>query len=127
MTTAVSKQTTPEKADELKRVNHHRPYYEVINHGHAYDVNVFLPGVPQDKASITLEKNMLIVEASRPEHWAENWQATHREISIGDYRLQLELNTPVDESKVTATAKDGILTIHLPVTEEAKPRQISIQ
>ena len=104
-----------------------RPYYEVAQVESAYEVKVYLPGVAHKDASITLDKNSLSVEAERNAHGENHGQFVHREIPDAAYRLQLELNVPVDADKINASSKDGILTIHLPVAEEAKPKKIAIQ
>ena len=110
-----------------RRQDYIRPYYEVEGNEHAYEVRVFLPGVPRDQATITLEKNTLVVEANRRTHWKEAWRSIHREIPTADYRLRLQLNVMVDEAGIKAASRDGILTIKLPVAEEAKPRSIKVQ
>ncbi|MFP4540835.1 MAG: Hsp20/alpha crystallin family protein [Opitutales bacterium] len=111
---------------EARRQEFIRPYYEVEGDEHAYEVRVFLPGVPREQANITLEKDTLTVEASRVPHAAEGWRPQHREIATADYRLRLQLNLRVDEANIAASSQDGVLTIKLPVAEEAKPRSIAI-
>lgn len=125
MSTEISKQTsTPTTA---RRQEYLRPHYTVGGTDQAYEVDVFLPGVARDQASITLENNTLLVEAHRTPHAAEGWRPIHQEIPTADYRLRLQLNVRVDENQITANSHDGVLKILLPVAEEAKPRSIQIQ
>lgn len=116
--------TTPATA---RRQEYVRPHYEVSGDEHASEVRVYLPGVPRDQATITLERDTLVVEAQRRSHAKDTWRPLHREIPAADYRLRLQLNLRVDEAGITASSRDGILTIKLPVAEEAKPRSIQIQ
>lgn len=104
-----------------------RPAYEVQQHEEAYEIRVSLPGVPKDRATVTLEKGTLTVEGTRRNHAAEQWRPVHREIPTADYRLRLSLNLRVDEEKIAAESKDGVLIIRLPVADAAKPRSIQIQ
>lgn len=112
---------------QTRRQEYIRPHYEVRKGDAAYEVDVYLPGVPSKQANVTLEKNTLHVTGHRASHAQENWRTTHRELPTADYRLQLELNMQVDEDKIKAGSKNGILTITLPVAEEAKPRTIEIK
>jgi HSP20 family protein len=123
---AKNKMTPPTPAT-ARRQDYVRPHYEVRGNEQAYEVRVYLPGVPREQASITLEKNTLVVEASRQPHWEEGWRPIHRELPVADYRLRLQLNLHVDEGGISASTRDGILTIKLPVAEEAKPRSIKVQ
>ncbi len=124
MSTTVQK--TANQPATARRQEYLRPYYEVSGNGEGSDVRVFLPGVPKDGTSITLEKDTLVIEGNRRKHWNDAWRPVHREIPDADYRLRLQLNMAVNESGITATHRDGILTVHLPVAEEAKPRTIAI-
>lgn len=125
MNTELSKQSSA--SPDLRRQEYVRPYYEVNSSESAFEVKVYLPGVARDQASITLEKDNLMVEAYRSAHWTEGSRVVHREIPTADYRLNLQLNIAVDENQISAESKNGVLTIHLPVAEEAKPRQIRIK
>jgi len=125
MNTEVSKKE--EGAAQVRRQDYIQPYYQVETNDSAFDVRVYLPGVARDQATVSLDKDTLIVEAHRTRHWDERSRVVHREIPTADYRLHLQLNVHIDENKISATSKDGVLTIHLPVAEEAKPRTIAIQ
>jgi HSP20 family protein len=125
MNTEISKQEAP--LSKVRQQRYIRPYYEIDDLEHAYEVKVHLPGVGRDKASVTLDKDTLVVEADRTPHWNESLRAIHREIPDADYRLRLQLNVLVDGGKISAKSKDGILTIYLPVSDEAKPRTISVK
>ncbi|MEM7791562.1 MAG: Hsp20/alpha crystallin family protein [Verrucomicrobiota bacterium] len=102
------------------------PRYNVMQKENAYQVRVYLPGVSNRDASITLENGMLVVEAKRPRHWDEKWRELHREIPDTDYRLALKLNLRIEEDSIRADSQNGVLTINLPVAEEARARKIKI-
>lgn len=104
-----------------------RPAYEVINGDHAYEVRVALPGVAKADATVTLEDGVLTVEGRRRSVAQDSWRLAHREIPVADYRLRLTLNVRIDEAKISAETRDGILSVQLPVAEEAKPRAIKIR
>jgi len=119
-------QKTDERSNALEKRQVRTPRYRVEKLEHAYEVHVQLPGVRSGDASITLDRDNLVVEAKRSAHWNESWRVIHREIPDADYRLQLQLNLHVKEDDIRAQNRDGVLTIHLPVAEEARPRSIQI-
>ena len=125
MSTELSKQEAP--LSTVRRQEYVRPHYEIADLEHTYVVSVHLPGVEKDKSTVTLDRDTLVVEAERQQHWNEGWKTVHREIPRADYRLRLQLNVHIDEGKISAKSSDGILRITLPVAEEARPRSIKIK
>lgn len=104
-----------------------RPAYNVNESESAYNVEVFVPGVKRAGVEISLEETTLSVVATRTsQETPEGWKALRREIAPGDYRLQLEVNAPVDRKSIAAKVEEGVLTITLPKAEEAKTRKIDV-
>ena len=90
-------------------------------------VKAELPGMDAKNIEIRLEKNVLMVKGERRfdrEAKEENYHRVERE--YGSFSRAFALPASVDEDKVTAVYKDGILKIVLPKKEEMKPRSISI-
>jgi len=91
-------------------------------------VTAELPGVKQEEISIELEGNALTISGERKQEPARAGENYHRvERVYGRFQRSFTLDIPVDQGKVTATYKQGILAIHLPKAEEAKPRQIKVR
>jgi len=87
-----------------------------------------LPGVSKDDVSIEIHQNTLILRGER-QHEAEVKDAHyHRaERAYGPFQRSFVLPTMVDQEKVQATYRDGILELRLPKLETATPRRIAIQ
>ena len=87
---------------------------------------VELPGMRKEEIEISLQDGMLIISGERKEETRPENGATRTERYTGKFRRSITLPSPVDVNKVSATYKDGILTVTLPKAEEAKPKQIQI-
>jgi len=87
---------------------------------------VELPGMRKEDIDISLQDGMLIISGERKEETKEGNGATRTERYTGKFRRSITLPSRVDMNKVSATYKDGILTVTLPKAEEAKPKQIKI-
>lgn len=85
-----------------------------------------MPGVPMENVEIDLNKDQLTIRGMVA---AEETEGTVllREYAVGDYYRQFTLSNVIDQSKIEASMKDGVLKLVLPKSEAAKPRKISVQ
>jgi HSP20 family protein len=85
-----------------------------------------MPGVTTDGLSVDLKDDTLTI---RGEVKATDQGRTmlYREYHTGDYYRQFNLSSLIDQDKISAKLKDGVLTLELPKVEKAKPRQIEIK
>ena len=91
-------------------------------------VRAELPGMNKDDIEISLHQGSLVISGERKIETQEGEGETSRsERFFGRFQRALELPKAVDPNRVTATYKDGILTVKLPKTEESKPKQISVK
>ena len=86
-----------------------------------------LPGWKRDQVSINFENQILTLSGQR-DLLAEDGRQYHRvEGFYGQFTRSFTVPGIVDFGRVEATLKDGVLTIHLPKREEAKPRTIEVK
>src|SRR5262245_40438935 len=85
-----------------------------------------LPGVTQDDVDIRFESGELTLNARRPspEARGEGWLW---EFQPGDYFRAFSISEQIDAGKIWAELKNGVLTLHLPKVEAAKPRKIAVK
>ena len=88
--------------------------------------SVELPGFEKEEIEISLEENVLSISGERKFEKEENRDFHRVERWYGSFSRSFKLSATVDSSKIDAGLKDGLLTIHLPKVEEAKPRQIPV-
>ena len=87
---------------------------------------VELPGMRKEDIDISLNDGVLTIAGERQNSLGEGENAERTERFSGKFRRSITLPSRVDAGKVSASYKDGILTVTLPKAEEAKPRQIQI-
>ena len=91
-------------------------------------VKAELPGMKKDEIEVSLHDGTLSIAGERKcENKFENAEVYRAERFVGRFQRSVSLPTPVASDKVSAQYKDGILTITLPKTEEAKPKQIDVK
>jgi len=91
-----------------------------------YTLRFDLPGVDPDQVDVAVEKNVLTVTAERPEEQPENATWLLRERPSGTHRREVRLGDRFDPSKVEAAYDNGVLTVTIPVHEDALPHKVSI-
>ncbi|MDY6879255.1 MAG: Hsp20/alpha crystallin family protein [Desulfatiglans sp.] len=86
-----------------------------------------MPGVKAEYLNIDLRDNVLTLdgEAQSPEGPGET--DVVREYRIGNYYRQFNLSQVIDQTKIDAELKDGVLRLRLPKVEAAKPRKIAVK
>ena len=89
-------------------------------------VHLDLPGVDASAIDVTVEKNVLTVSAQRSWQPSENQDVVVSERPQGTFSRQLFLGEGLDTDRVEASYDAGVLTIRIPVAEQAKPRKIEI-
>jgi len=85
-----------------------------------------LPGVTADYVDLKVERNVLTVRAERKDQTGPDVELIASERPRGVFSRQLILGDTLDTEKITASYDAGVLTLRIPVVEQAKPRKISI-
>ncbi|MGL4402104.1 MAG: Hsp20/alpha crystallin family protein [Luteolibacter sp.] len=103
-----------------------RPQFRITDNENGTTIRIALPGVRKEDLKLTLLEASLRVEATRQDDVPETWK-THRKSEIaGRYALELRLGSRLDGTRTTASLAAGVLTLEVPMREEAKPRQIQV-
>ncbi len=85
-----------------------------------------VPGVTEDGLSITLEKNELTLHAKRDAR-EEPGSLLARDHRPGDYFRSFMVPQGIDQEKVEADLREGVLSVHLPKSEGLRPRKIEVK
>ena len=85
-----------------------------------------LPGVSPDSVDLDVERNVLTIRAERVANNGD-WQMLASERPRGAFSRQLVLGDNLDLEHIEAAYRDGVLRLHVPVAEKAKPRKIEVR
>ncbi len=103
------------------------PPVDIYQDGDQVVVKAELPGVKADDIELTIHGDTMTLKGSKKfEEKGRDGGYQYTERRYGEFLRTFSLPTPVDESKVKADFKEGVLEIHMPIAEEAKPHRISI-
>ncbi len=94
----------------------------------AFRIRLDVPGLEKDDININLQNNTLTVSGSRSsERTEEEEEYVRVERAFGNFHRTFTLPDAVDAENIEAAYDSGVLTIHVPKTEESTRRQIEIQ
>ena len=99
---------------------------DAYRRGDRFFVHLDLPGVDPASVELTTEQNVLTISADRRFPTQEDDQIVVSERPQGSFTRQLFLSDALDTENINATYDQGVLTLELPVAEQAKPRRIQI-
>jgi HSP20 family protein len=93
-----------------------------------YELTADLPGIKPENVSVEVHEGQITISGQREAEKEETNKTFHRvERQYGEFRRTVSLPVPVDEQKITASYKDGVLTVVLPKSEKVKPKRIPVQ
>ena len=106
------------------------PTVDILEREDAYEVKADLPGVTRDDIKLRIVNNVLTLSGERKSEKQEGaeGESYHRlERTYGSFTRSFSLPSAVEEDKISAQFKDGVLTVTLPKSKVALPREISVK
>jgi HSP20 family protein len=125
MNTVAENETSPQAAEQKETVNYIAPDVNIFETKDGYVLEAEMPGVSRAGLDISVENNELTITGRR-ENNALKAELLHQESSAAGYRRVFELDPAIDTAKIDAKVEQGVLTIHLPKSEQVKPRKITV-
>jgi HSP20 family protein len=104
------------------------PRLDVVERNNEFVVKAELPGVKKEDIDVSVENGVLTINAETRSETEEKEgdRVIRQERRYGKYVRSLRLGKAVDEKKVKASYRDGVLELVLPKAEEVKPKKISV-
>jgi HSP20 family molecular chaperone IbpA len=103
------------------------PRTDIYEDGESIVIVADLPGVAEEALEITLEKGVLTIDGAVELNAPEGYTLAYAEYEVGDYQRSFKLSNQIDQAKIEATFKDGVLRLTLPKIGPAKTKKIAVK
>jgi HSP20 family molecular chaperone IbpA len=103
------------------------PNADIYETKDALNVILEMPGVDKSSVDVRVEDGVLKVEGRLDFSKYQGLQPLYTEYNVGHYARTFRLSNAIDQTKIGADLKDGVLSLVLPKVEEAKPRTIQVR
>lgn len=104
------------------------PLADITEDEKEYLIRAELPDVPAENVKVMVENGVLTISGERTFEKEENGKKYHRvERAYGSFVRAFTLPEDAQADKIRAEFKEGMLSVHLPKSEQAKPKQIEVQ
>jgi len=129
MSTAISKQNrsgSELSRRETSRTATYMPAFDIQETDDELVLYGDLPGVGPEDIDVRFENGELSIHGKvTPRH--EDADFIYREYGVGNYHRTFAIGETIDTEKICAEMRHGVLTVHLPKSEKAKPRRIEVR
>ena len=102
------------------------PVTDIFETDEALTVILEMPGVDKDNVDLKVENDVLKVDGWINFSRYEGLQPVYTEYNIGNYARIFQLSSKIDQDRISAELRDGVMTLVLPKSEKAKPRKIAV-
>jgi HSP20 family protein len=124
---AREKQELQSKEERTQPGRYYTPPTDITETQEGLTVMMEIPGVEQKDVNLSLEDDVLRVDARIDFSKYEGMEPVYSEYNVGHYTRAFTLSSKVDQAKISAKLADGVLTLTLPKVQEAIPRKIQIR
>jgi HSP20 family molecular chaperone IbpA len=102
------------------------PAADIFETDQSLTVILEMPGVDKDNVDVKVENDVLRIEGWIDFSRYEGLQPVYTEYNIGNYSRSFQLSSKIDQDRISAELRDGVMTLVLPKSEKAKARKISV-
>jgi HSP20 family protein len=102
------------------------PVTDIFEADQSLTVILEMPGVDKDNVDVKVENDVLTIDGWIDFSRYEGLQPVYTEYNIGNYARSFQLSSKIDQDRISAELRDGVMTLVLPKSEKAKPRKISV-
>jgi HSP20 family protein len=85
-----------------------------------------MPGVDRENINVKLESGVLTIAGEINFAKYEGLYPVYTEYNVGNYARSFQLSSDIDQDRISADLKDGVVMLTLPKAEKAKPRKIKV-
>lgn len=122
--TAAAEPSAPEHS---RSAQIYRPDVDIVEKSEELTILADMPGVQPDDIDIKFEDGTLTIYGRITDDRTGREQFLLQQFGVGDYYRTFRISEQIDAARIEAELSDGVLTLHLPKAEQAKPRKIKVQ
>lgn len=102
------------------------PVTDIFETNSALMLALEMPGVDREKLNVELENGNLTIAGEIDFAKYDGLYPVYTEYNVGNYARSFELSSDIDQDRISAEFKDGVVMLTLPKAEKAKPRKIKV-
>jgi len=118
---------TSEESERIRDRRIFTPLTDIYEQDDAVHIIADMPGADEKSIDISLEKNVLTITGMVDPDLPEDYTLIYSEYGIGDYQRKFILSNEIDQDKIKASFKDGVLHLHLLKSKAVKPQKIIVK
>ena len=103
------------------------PVTDIFETDQALTVILEMPGVDKDSVDVRVENGVLSIEGQVDLSKYQGLAPLYIEYNVGNYARTFQLSSKIEQDRITAELKDGVMTLTLPKAEKAQPRRIAVK
>lgn len=103
------------------------PPVDIYENDTGITVCVDLPGISKERLGVRVDGDNLVIEGKASASGPSGMELQYAEIRNPSYRRSFTLSRELDPANIEAVMKDGVLRLHIPKSEAAKPRRIDVR
>jgi HSP20 family molecular chaperone IbpA len=120
------KREVQQKQESTIPSRQYMPVTDIFETDQALTLMLEMPGVRKESVDVQVENDVLTISGRIDFSKYEGLQPVYTEYNVGDYARSFQISSKLDQAKIKAQLKDGVMTLVLPKAEKAKPRKISV-
>jgi HSP20 family protein len=122
-----AKAEAPAQGERVRPGRVFLPAVDIFETPEALTLVADMPGVAKDKVTLDIKDNHLTISGEISPPIGPGETILGLEYYTGDFLREFQLGATIDQARIEATMKDGVLRLLLPKAEKAKPRKIEIK
>lgn len=122
-----TKERPATRAEQTRNGQVYHPNVDILELPEELLVIADVPGARRDGIDVRFENGTLTIHARIEPRQNDETAYLVREYGVGDFHRSFEVSEWIDAQRISAEIANGVLTLHLPKSEEARPRKIPVR
>lgn len=120
------KRAVDKKPESTTPARRYLPVTDIFETKDALKVILEMPGVEKDGVEVRAENDVLTIDGQVDFSKYQGLTPIYTEYNVGNYTRSFQLSNQIDQDRISADLRDGVITLVLPKVEKAKPRKIKV-